>query len=183
MDPSSGGRDQTSMRLLRSLQGRRKGRRLEKQFHKALLVFDGQANHLGFVDGPMCDLLGSGHHEIADAAALQFRGALDHQERIGCNASFDTSCAGCSLGHDGNTPKPHCTGFCLTRLTGCAIGGGSWYDHRPRLEYTAGPEASHLRRACTSLPPESGPSCSLSRSAVASPRREICSIASPNRPC
>src|ERR1017187_7565160 len=101
MNPSSGGRDQTSMSLLGSLQGRRKSRRLEKQFHKALLVFEGQANHLGFVDCPMRDLLGSGNHKIADAAALQFRGTLDDQKRIGRNASFDTSCAG----------------FCLTRLT------------------------------------------------------------------
>jgi hypothetical protein len=79
------------MSLLGSLQGRRKSRRLEKQFHKALLVFEGQANHLGFVDCPMCDFLGSGNHKIADAAALQFRGTLDDQKRIGRNASFDSS--------------------------------------------------------------------------------------------
>jgi hypothetical protein len=87
------------MSLLGALQGRRKNRRIHKQFHKALLVFDGQANDPGFVDRPMCDLLSGGNHKIADTAALQFRGTLDDQERIGRNASFDTSCAGCSLGH------------------------------------------------------------------------------------
>jgi hypothetical protein len=91
MNPPSGGHDQAGMSPLRSLQGRRNSRRIEKQSHKALLVFDGQANNLGFVDCPMCDLLGSGNHEIADAAALQFRGTLDDQKRVGRNASFDTS--------------------------------------------------------------------------------------------
>jgi hypothetical protein len=47
----------------------------------------------------MCSLLRGGNHKIADTAALQFRGTLDHQERIRCNASFDTSCAGRLLGH------------------------------------------------------------------------------------
>src|ERR1039457_5340840 len=45
------------MSLPGALQGRRKSRRIQKQFHKTLLVLDGQANHLGFVDCPMCDLL------------------------------------------------------------------------------------------------------------------------------
>jgi hypothetical protein len=87
------------MSLLGALQGRRKNRRIQKQFHKTLLVLDGQANDLGFVDCPMCDLLGGGNQKIADTAALQLCGALDDQERIGRNASFDTRCAGCLPGH------------------------------------------------------------------------------------
>jgi hypothetical protein len=39
----------------------------------------------------MRDFLGSGNHKIADAPALQFRGTLDDQKRIGRNASFDSS--------------------------------------------------------------------------------------------
>ena len=78
------------MGLLGALQGRRKNRRIEKQFHKALLVLNGQANDLGFVNCPVCDLLSGGNHKIADTAALQFRGTLDGPERIGRNARFDT---------------------------------------------------------------------------------------------
>jgi len=87
------------MSLPGALQGGRKNRGIQKQFHKALLVLDGQANHVGFVDGPMCDLLSSGNHKIADTAALQFRGTLDDQERTGCDTRFDTRCAGCLLRH------------------------------------------------------------------------------------
>src|ERR1035437_9561555 len=54
------------MSLLGALQGRRKNRRIQKQFHKTLLVLDGQANDLGFVDCPMCDLLGGGNQKTAD---------------------------------------------------------------------------------------------------------------------
>src|ERR1017187_2608029 len=92
------------MSLPGALQGRRKSRRIQKQFHKALLVLDGQANHLGFVDCPMCDLLCSGNHKIADTAALQFGGTLDDEERSGCDASFDTRCSGRLLRHAENPP-------------------------------------------------------------------------------
>ena len=87
------------MGLLGGLQGRRKNRRIQKQLHKALLIFDGKVNDLGFVDGPVCDLLSSGNHKIADTAALQFRGAPDDSKRIGRNASFDTRSAACLLRH------------------------------------------------------------------------------------
>ena len=90
------------MGLPGGLQGRRKNRRIQKRLHKALLVFDGKVNDLGFVDCPVCDLLSSGNHKIADTAALQFRGTLDDPERVGRNASFDTCCAGCLLGHVGH---------------------------------------------------------------------------------
>jgi hypothetical protein len=100
MNPSSGGRDQTGMSLLRALQGGRQSRRMQKQFHKTLLVLDGQANDLRFVDSSMGDFLSGGNHKIADTAALQFRGAPDYQERIGRNASFDTSRARCLPRHD-----------------------------------------------------------------------------------
>jgi hypothetical protein len=87
------------MSLPGAFQGRRKNRRIQKQFHKALLVLHRQANDLGFVDSPVSDLLSSRNYKIADTAALQFGGTLDDQERIGRNASFDTGCAGCLLGH------------------------------------------------------------------------------------
>jgi hypothetical protein len=87
------------MSLLGALKGRRKNRRIQKQFHKTLLVLDGQANDLGFVDCPVCDLLSSGDQKITNTATLQFRGTLDDQEGIGRNASLDTRCAGCLLGH------------------------------------------------------------------------------------
>jgi hypothetical protein len=87
------------MSLLRALQGRRKSRRIQKQPHKALLVFDRQANDLGFVDCPVRNLLSGGNHKIADTAALQFRGAPDDPERIGRNAGLDTRGAACWLGH------------------------------------------------------------------------------------
>jgi hypothetical protein len=99
MNPSSGGCDQTGMSLPGALQGRRKNRRMEKQFHKTPLVLNGQANDLGFVDCPVCDLLSGGNYKIADTAALQFSGTLDDPERIGRNASFDARCAGCLRGH------------------------------------------------------------------------------------
>ena len=127
------------MSLLGALQGRRKNRRMQKQLHKALLVFDGQVNELGFVDGPVCDLLSSGHHKIADTAALQFRGTPDDPKRTGRNASFDTRGAAGLLGHGGDTPKQYCTGFCLTmqrpklsqrgrRRVGSASGAGGLGD-------------------------------------------------------
>jgi hypothetical protein len=87
------------MSLPGALQGRRKNRRIQKQLHKALLVFEGQANDLGFVDCPVCDLLSGGNHKIADTAALEFRGAPDDAERIGRNAGFDTRGAAGLLGH------------------------------------------------------------------------------------
>jgi hypothetical protein len=87
------------MGLPGALQGRRKNRRIQKQLQKALLVFEGQTNDLGFVDGPVCDLLCGGDHKIADTAALQFRGAPDDPKRIGRNASFDTRSAAGLLGH------------------------------------------------------------------------------------
>jgi hypothetical protein len=87
------------MSLLRALQGRRQNRRIEEQLHEAHLVFDGQMNELGFIDGPVCDLLSGGDHKIADTAALQFRGTSDDPEGIGRNASFDTRGAAGWLGH------------------------------------------------------------------------------------
>jgi hypothetical protein len=87
------------MSLLRTLQGRRQSRWVQEQLHEAHLVFDGQMNELGFVDGPVCDLLSGGNHKIADAAALQFRGTPDDPECIGRNASFDTRGAAGLLGH------------------------------------------------------------------------------------
>ena len=87
------------MSLPGALQGRRKNRRMEKQFHKTPLVLNGQANDLGFVNCPVCDLLSGGNYKIADTAALQFSGTLDDPERIGRNASFDARCAGCLRGH------------------------------------------------------------------------------------
>jgi hypothetical protein len=99
MNRSSRGYDQTGVSLLGALQGRRKNRRVQKQLNKALLVFDGQVNDLGFVDCPVCDLLSGGDHKIADTAALEFRGPPDDPKRIGRNASFDTRRAACLLGH------------------------------------------------------------------------------------
>jgi hypothetical protein len=87
------------MSLPGALQGRRKNRRIQKQLHKALLVFDGQANDMGLVDCPVSDLLSGGDHKIADTAALQFRGTPDDAERIGRNAGFDTRGAAGLLGH------------------------------------------------------------------------------------
>jgi hypothetical protein len=88
------------MSLFGALQGRRKSRRIEQLFHKAVLIFDRQANDLGLIDGPVGNLLSSGNHKIAETAALQFRGTLDDQKRVGRNASFDTRCTGRLLGHD-----------------------------------------------------------------------------------
>src|ERR1019366_6010446 len=104
MNLSSRGCDQTGMGLLGALQGRRKNRRIQKQLHKAPLVFDGEVNDLGFVDCPVCDLLRGGNHKIADTAALQFRGAPDNSKRIGRNASFDTRSAACLPRHGYNAP-------------------------------------------------------------------------------
>jgi len=87
------------MSLLGALQSRRKDRRIQKQLHKALLVFEGQVNDLGFVDCPVSDLLSGGNHKIADTAALQFRGTPDDAKCIGRNAGFDTRGAGGLLGH------------------------------------------------------------------------------------
>ena len=99
MNRSSRGCDQTGVSLLGALQGRRKNRRIQKQLHKALLVFDGQVNDLGLVDCPVCGFLSSGDHKIADTAALQFRGAPDDPKRIGRDASFDTRRSTGLLGH------------------------------------------------------------------------------------
>jgi hypothetical protein len=87
------------MSLSGALQGGRKNRRIQKQLHKALLVLEGQVNEMGFVDGPVRDLLSGGNYKIADTAALQFRGPPDDPKRIGRNASFDTRRAACLLGH------------------------------------------------------------------------------------
>jgi hypothetical protein len=87
------------MSLLGTLQGRRKSGRIQKQPHKALLVFDRQVNDLGFVDCPVRDLLSGGNYKIADTATLQFCCAPDDPERIGRNASLDTRGAACLLGH------------------------------------------------------------------------------------
>src|ERR1035441_2671729 len=99
MKSSSRGCDQTGMSLLRTLQGRRQNRRLQKQLHEAFLVFDGQTNDLSLVDGSVCHLLSGGNHKIADTASLQFRGTPDDAERIGRDASFDTRGAVGLLGH------------------------------------------------------------------------------------
>jgi hypothetical protein len=45
------------------------------------------------------DLLSGGNQEIAETAALKFRGALDDPERSGGNASFDPRGAFGCLGH------------------------------------------------------------------------------------
>jgi hypothetical protein len=87
------------MSPLRALQGRRKNLRLQKQLRKAVLIFDRQTNDLDFIDRPMCDLLSSGNHEIADTAALELRCALDDPERIRRDASFDTRGPASLLGH------------------------------------------------------------------------------------
>ena len=92
------------MRLLRALHGRRKSRRIQQEFDKEPLVFNGHANDLSFVDSPVGDLLSGGNYEIADAAALQFSGALDDTERI---AQFELRCALCGMlaGACRNTPR------------------------------------------------------------------------------
>ena len=63
------------MGSLRALQGRRKSRRVQKQLDEALLIFDRQADDLGFIDSPMRHLLSRGNYKVADTAAL---------ERCGC---------------------------------------------------------------------------------------------------
>ena len=85
------------MGSLRAFQGRRKSRRAQKQFNEALLIFDRQADDLAFIDSPVRHLLSRGNYKIADAAALERRGALDDPERIGRNASFDPRGASCFL--------------------------------------------------------------------------------------
>jgi len=87
------------MRPLRALQGSRGSGRIQKQLDEALLVLDRQADDLGFFDCPVRDLLSGGNHEIADAAALKFRGALDNPERRGRNTGFDPRRALGCLGH------------------------------------------------------------------------------------
>jgi hypothetical protein len=125
------------MSLLCTLQGRRKNRWIQEQFHKALLVLDRQANHVSFVDCPVCDLLSSGDHKIADTAALQFRGTLDDPERIGRDASFDTCCAGRLPGHAGKLSalygiSPHKSNLPrLSQRGHVAISGaGCWTPYR-----------------------------------------------------
>jgi hypothetical protein len=87
------------MGSLRTLQGRGKGRRVQKQLNEALLIFDRQADDLSFVDGPVRRLLSRRNYKIADTAALKRRGAPDDPKRIGRNSSFDPRSASCFLGH------------------------------------------------------------------------------------
>lgn len=87
------------MGLLRALHGRRKRGWAQHKIDEPLLVFDRQADDLGFIDRPMGNLLRGGNHEIADAASLDFRGALNDPERIGGDARFDPGGAGRFLGH------------------------------------------------------------------------------------
>src|ERR1035437_7629443 len=109
------------MRLLRTLQGGRKSRRVQEQLDEALLVFDGQADDVGLIDGPVRDLLSSGDYEIADTAALELCRALDDPERIGGNTSFDPRGAASFLGHRSRLSLTYCTGFCRTPQ--CGPGG------------------------------------------------------------
>src|SRR5580704_15675798 len=87
------------MSSLGALQGRRKSWRVQKQLYEALLVLYRQTDDLGFIDCPVRNLPSRGNHEIADTAALEFRGALDDPERIGRYASFYPRGAVCVLGH------------------------------------------------------------------------------------
>src|ERR1039458_6027077 len=117
------------MSLPGTLQGGRENRRIEEQLHKALLVFEGQANQLGFIDGLECDLLSRGDHKIADAAALQFRGALDDSERIGRNASFDARRAGCLPRHGRKSPASIVREFTSQKQTGFAQSSAANWRH------------------------------------------------------
>src|SRR6266567_5555669 len=99
MRRSSRGCDQAGMRSLRAPQGRRKGRRVQKQLDEALLIFDRQADDLGFIDRSVRHLLSRGNYKIADTAALERCGAPDGPKRIGRNASFDPRGASRFLGH------------------------------------------------------------------------------------
>lgn len=58
------------MSSLCALQGRRKSRWLQKQFDETALVFDRQADDLGFIDCPLRNFPSSGNHEIAETTAL-----------------------------------------------------------------------------------------------------------------
>jgi len=87
------------MSLPRALKGRRKNRRFQKQLHKALLVHDRQPDEVSFIDGPASGLLSGSDDEIAETAALEFRGASDDPQRIRGNPGFDTRAAVGFLGH------------------------------------------------------------------------------------
>jgi len=101
------------MSPLCALQGRRKSRRIQQQLHKLPLVFDRQANDLGFVDCPVCDLLSA-----ATTKSLTLRPAIRRHasppERIGRDAGFDTGGADCLLGMMETLLGHDCTGFYLT---------------------------------------------------------------------
>src|SRR5438270_6399967 len=94
---------------LRALQGRCQHWRVQKQFDKALLVFERQADDLGFLDGLLRGFLSGGHEEIADTAALERGGALNNPQRIGRNASFNAGGSAGSLEH-GSLSNTYCTG-------------------------------------------------------------------------
>ena len=91
------------------------GGRVKDGFGKCLLVLDGQADDLGFLYRAVRGFLRGGNHEIADAAPLDFGGALDDGERVGGNAGLDPGGARWFLGHHGSSlDGPYCTVFYRT---------------------------------------------------------------------
>ncbi len=76
------------------LQRRGRGRGLREKFYEVFLRRERQPDHLDLRYRLLRSLLSGGDDKIADRASLDFSGAPDHRQRIGCDARFQTCGSG-----------------------------------------------------------------------------------------
>jgi hypothetical protein len=68
--------------------------RVQDSLDDLTLVFDGQAEDFGFLNGTTGRIAGSTDHKIRQAAPLDFGGAFEQCVNIGGQTRFQTGCGG-----------------------------------------------------------------------------------------
>ena len=86
------------MGFLGPLQGGRQWRRIDEELDEAALIFHGEADELCLLDRAVRGFLRGGDYEIAEAAALEFGGALTTANTSGAMRASMREVRLCSLG-------------------------------------------------------------------------------------